>query len=292
MNTLTAGALSTYRSNTTKITYCPPGKAKNSDLLSHGALHHVEMPVKMPTKHEDGTFDRGLSFQDYESFQIARHRAGTKHLAVPPWTLNPKSFGIVVLEFLARRVLSPRERRAFKGTDRELMYRILAATKNSRAGLEVVINRLCCEFTEHCECTSPFCVKRRKVLNMEIVGTDRQLRLLSRPDVIVNCAHLYYRAGFNSAEVAHELGEIVSPWGVRALICRMNNCARSLGYDAEQRAPRRADVERVAKRVAKRSDRTRPTLRGKFERSQALRDAQSIRSKEQWAARRKTARAS
>jgi hypothetical protein len=253
MNTLTADNLSTYRSNTPRITYCPPMPAQGAVLVRHQSLRRTVLPVHLPNEHEDGTFDRGLSFDDFSRCQTESHTRGTKHLAVPAWTMNPKSFGIVVLEFLARRVLSPLTRNAFRGTDRELMYVILAATKNKRAGLEVIVKRLCREFTEHRECTSPLCVKRRKVLASEIKNTDRQLRLLSRPDVIVNAAHLYYRNGFSSPEVAHELGGLVSPWGVRALICRMNNTAQSLGYEVAHRAPRRGDAERAAQRLAKRA---------------------------------------
>jgi len=246
---------------------CPPHAAAGI-LQDEPQFNHRQMPVHLPDKDEESDgYVRGLSFDDYRMCSIQTHLGGRggRHQPTPLWTQSNAAVQRVLLAFMEGRVFSKKKCATFHGNERERFLAVIQRLKKQTASLTVIIGRLCNEFVVT---TDP---ARRKILQTQIQNIDRRLILASRPDVFYEIVVGYYRQRLSSPELAGQLGGVVSPWGIRALLHRMNVYAKRLGYAVEVHEPpprqlypseqarknarseRRAarDAERAAKRNAR-----------------------------------------
>ncbi len=117
--------------------------------------------------------------------------------------------------------------------------------KDSTARLAENLDRMCSEYVEHLECDSPWCRRRRKVLDMQIKMLDGRLIFCARPDLFYSVVIGFYRTRLTSPEIGDKHG--ISKECVRKILSRMNASARKLGYDAPKKVVSSPEVRRMRK---------------------------------------------
>jgi hypothetical protein len=221
------------------IIVCPPHAAHGIDspqpIFCKGPL-----PVFLPEKDSDGDgYARGLSFDDAARCHTFTRKIGRKH-PTPLWTQSDAAVRRVLLAFMEARAFGPKGRERLSGLgDRDRLIAVVQKLKSKRDALIVVIERLCNEFVVTAD------PHRRRVLQTEIQNLDKQIILSARADVFFDLIVAYYRERLSSVDCAARTG--LSPWGCRALLHRMNKCAKALGYRVEISEPRpRPTPEQIA----------------------------------------------
>jgi len=207
------------------------------------------MPVRLPDKDADGTYESGLDFGDYSRMQTSTHGAArARSVPRPAWVLNTASCRAVILAYLLRRLFSKLQRARITGTDREKFDTCIAALKVQAVAQAKIVDGLCAEYVT---CVQP---DRRRILEKQISNLDAQIRMAQNPDVFFFVIRDYYLSGFDSPTCATRSG--LSPWGVRQLLSRLNESARLLGFEVQQRKPPvRLSAEEKARRDAARDQR-------------------------------------
>ena len=188
------------------------------------------MPIGRHT--DDDAGDSAVSWDDYQMMhvQTTAVRSRQRRHPTPAWALTESSTRRVVLAFMEKRAFSKKQREQLIGTDRERFLAVIQKLKSQTDARVHVIESLCNEFVS---CTDP---ARRKTLTTEITNLDRVVQLIGRPDVFYEVVVAYHCEHLDSVGVAERCG--LSPWGVRALLYRMNKVASSLGYTVEFSKPR------------------------------------------------------
>ena len=219
------------------ITFCTPAAAKNSFLTDLKIVSNRAYPVHLPEKNEDGEFQRGLSFSDYERCHV-QQRGGPRQrrCTTPLWAMNEASTRHVLLAFFEASVNSNKQRGFIHGNERERLVAVLQKMKERRAAKITVLDKLCDEFIS---CSDP---ARRKILQIEISAIDRRLQLEDHVDTSYNIVFDYYRLAMDSVGVAEKNG--LTPYGVWQILFRMNKVARRLGFDGVWYPRHRADRDR------------------------------------------------
>lgn len=174
-----------------------------------------------------------LSFDDYSrmSLQACAVRSHQRRCPTPDWAMAESSTRRVILAFMESRAYSKKQRALLSGlTERERLVAVIQKLKSQRDARVRVLDGLCNQFVS---CTDP---ERRKALTVQIKNLDRVIQLIGRPDVFYELVVAYHRERLDSVGVAERCG--LSPWGVRALLYRMNKAASGLGYVVEFSKPR------------------------------------------------------
>jgi hypothetical protein len=214
---------------------CPPADCSHGFCYPQ-VLSRKMLPVHKPEENEDGTFARGLAFEDYSRCQTFKHLggAGERRLPTPEWALNDKSLRRVVLSYMEARAINSRHwsesMRRRKLSERTRALLILRHMTKLSTGLIERYVHVEKEYMDHLRCSAAWCVARRKELRIILSGIDRQICLTRRPDFIYVLVTRYYRSRIDSVGVAAECG--MSPGGVRQILHRINLHAQSLGYPA------------------------------------------------------------
>jgi hypothetical protein len=291
-NGLTSEALIAYQQKKKQITVCAPAAARGSEP-SQPQLCKIPMPVHLTVADEEGDgYVRGLAFDDFSrmNVQTSAVRTLVRRCPTPAWALTESSTRRVILAFMEKRAFSKKKRAALTGTDRERFVNVMAALKSRRDNHIKVLDGLCNQFVI-CQDDA-----RRKELTTQIQNLDRVLRMLGNPFLYYELVTAYHREHEDSVAVAERCG--LSPWGVRALLRRMNLCARELGYTVEfskqsdeqkalaEEQKRRTKLERQAVRAARRQQRLakRYPTRGLWAKEDWARWRENI--KKGWARRR------
>jgi hypothetical protein len=224
-----------------RVTICPP-------MPAQGAIHDTpqyrrqkELPVHLPKMDADGNYERGLSHADYQHCNIYSHKGGKRRkcLPIPDWTLNDAQTRAVVLTYMERKFSS----KTLIGTERERLVRVLQKMKDSSSHLAAQVDRHCAEYVAHLECNSPWCLRRRKALDLQIKVVDGQLVTYSKPSIFYEIVVDYYRTRLLSREIGEQHG--VSREAVRTILSRMCGVARELGFESAQMVPASPEVRRM-----------------------------------------------
>jgi|SRR5271157_1440607 len=235
------------------FTLCPPHAAAGI-LQDEPNFNHKQKPVHLPDRDEEGDgYARGISFEDYSRMQTSTRTTGRKQ-PTPLWSQSDAAVRHVLLAFLETRAFSKKKCAGLVGNERQRFIAVIQRLKDRSASLIATLECLCSQFVAT---TDP---ARRKMLTTEISGLDRQIQLVSRPDIFHTLIVARYRERLDSVGVAERCG--LSPWGVRQLCFRLNKVARSLGYEIpsplrgrppqypSEQARKQAAAERKAARLA------------------------------------------
>ncbi len=239
-----------------QLTICPPMDA--GGCLRYTPQYHrqLELPVHLPERDISGTFEHGLAFDDLVRCNVYSHKGGLREkcLPIPLWALNDSMTRAVVLRYMEKRTNSKPI-----GTERERLVRVLRKMKDSSARLTAQLDRMCGEYVAHLECDSPWCLRRRQVLDLQIKVLDGRLIFCARPDLFYSVVIGFYRTRLTSPEIGDKHG--ISKECVRKILSRMNASARKLGYDAPKKVVASPEVRRMRKlqresaRAARREER-------------------------------------
>jgi hypothetical protein len=143
----------------------------------------------------------------------------------PEWTKNTADTRRVLLHYMESRVFSKLTIKTLSGDERERFVRVIEKMKKQAAALVPYLDRRCEEFVN---CTDP---ERRKQLTVSIAVLDRRIQLGAKCDVFFFVVRDYFVMRMSSVDVAQQNG--LSPWGVRAIVHRLNRAALALGYHVE-----------------------------------------------------------
>lgn len=229
-----------------RIIVCPPHDAIGALRYTPQYRRQQELPVHLPERDAaDGTFERGLAFDDLERCNIFSHKGGLREkcLPIPTWTLNDDATRRVVLHYMEKRTCS----KAI-GTDRERLVRVLRKMRDSAALLTAQLDRMCGEYVAHLECSAAWCLRRRRVLDLQIKVLDGRLIFCAQPELFYNIIIAFYRTRLMSREIGEKFG--ISKECVRTILSRMNSRARALGYAAPKKVVASPEVRRMRKQMA------------------------------------------
>lgn len=213
------------------INLCPPADCSGGKTFPQSLCRKV-LAVHKPGENEDGSYEPGLSFDDYCRMQTVGTRSAQElRLPVPDWAVNDSDLRKVILSYMSHRAFAGCQRVLLRGmTEHQKALFICAWMQKSVVRKIKILEKLSNEYMEHFQCTAPWCIRRRKTLRTMISGIDRQICMLRTPDVFARVVKSYYRQRLTSVEVGAECG--LSPSGVRQLLRRISMHAQSLGYPA------------------------------------------------------------
>jgi hypothetical protein len=168
--------------------------------------------------------DTEISFQDFGRMHIEQRKVTqVRRLPTPAWALNDASLRETVLRYCEDRLYLDHN----KGTDEERLARIDADAKRRLPALQQIFDGLQARYTR--EAAQGQSANELDRLRVEIQSLDTAIVLLKRGIVALALAvaHYYYWLGWNSAQIANELG--VKPPMVRQWCRRMNIVAGNVG---------------------------------------------------------------
>jgi hypothetical protein len=171
----------------------------------HGYMSHDEFVTN------------GVTYQDRSSMQVVRHKLETgRRLERPLWAVNDSIMRELLLAFMEDRL-----KLHTQGTHAERREAIRLAGLAQLPSLNATIDRLQIERLHVIKTSARH--ERIKELERQIENYDTQIRT-SGMAIVAGVAHLYFRAGYASTEVAKALG--IKPPMVRQLIWRMGRVWR------------------------------------------------------------------
>ena len=183
----------------------------------------------------------GIAFADYQSMHVARRGAQQeRRLDTPSWATNDKELREVVLRFCERR---------FYLRHRHNRNEVSPLTNEQRLA---AVREKELKWAETCKSNLHSLIARQKagedVHDMEIQNIDSQILMARRGNAAIATAivYLYYRLGWDSPEVAQELG--IKPPLVRQVLARLDNAAANRVYQspkAQRIKEARAEMKRV-----------------------------------------------
>ena len=90
------------------FTLCPPAAAKNAFFdRPQDRFFRPVLPVHLPDVDDEGTFHKGLSFDDYTRCQTQTHLGGygDRRLGTPLWAMGEASTRQVLIAFFEASVV-------------------------------------------------------------------------------------------------------------------------------------------------------------------------------------------
>ena len=232
------------------VTICPPMACRGSEPQPPQLMHFV-MPV-----HRGGC----IGFDDLRSkggsMRFVRSKAGIGHrrkFTTPEWALSNASLRQVVLHYMELKVFSKKNISKIKEKDeRKRFHSAIQALFDQQEHLQSYIKR-CCDAFVAAE-TAAY----KDKLAVQIANLDKRLILATRPETAYQLAVNFYRREMNSTLCAAE-SEVLTPWGARQIIRRLNLAAISLGFPAPER---RLKPPPVPKKRSRPPLKNRSALRG------------------------------
>jgi hypothetical protein len=184
-----------------------------------------QMPVSLPEQDDDGNFELGLSFGDYQRMHTDRYAASRKN-GVPAWALNDRDTQRVLLAFLERRVFGKRQLAKLPRlrSPRKRLARVLERIQQQRERRIEVIKALMLRERDarlRGEDTSKLIVQFRN-LDFRLWLEGRNL-----PATVATVMHCFYRLHWTTADIAREFG--LTDDFARQVLHRLNKTAKSLG---------------------------------------------------------------
>lgn len=197
------------------------------------------LPVHLTEQNEDGSYQDGLSFDDYSRCQHLDHKLFNRRSSSPPsWAVNLRELSLVLARCLELRagIHSPR----IDTPERRIVYaqnKILRDMPNQVAALDkMVAERMASTDSE-----------RRRVLERQIRSLDGKLVIDQRgPALIAGVIFYFFRCGYSAPETSAALKGIISNLGVRQMAHRLEQLWQKMqsGEDAKPKP-----VERRRARV-------------------------------------------
>jgi hypothetical protein len=238
-----------------RITFCPPMPAKGVYFQKEN-LSRKPISVRFDSHGVSPESMSTMSWEDYgQGVQTRLHLGGLgqRHQQTPLWTMNDTDVRRVLLAYLESRIYSKKQQKRIRGDERKRYVKVMRAMEREAASLCERLKRLVEEYVAHIECTGPFCVARRKTLTCIMAGLDRQIILATRADVFHEIIRGFYRVRLNSTELSQHLGNVVTPYGIRAILHRLNKTAAGLGFEVDLQSRRLSEEERAARAALKKA---------------------------------------
>lgn len=215
---------------------CPPMPAHGLAAPEPAFGNRYKQPVSVEF-HADGEVTAtGFSFEEYAFAQTRiRKLHGERRLPTPSWAFDYAQQRELLARFWEMRagILHPR----IDTPEKRLRYAYRRYMRKYVPKFRETLHELCHEFVA---CQDP---KRRRQLEIEIQGTDTQLRTAEQgPALIVGIIHHYYAVGLDSVGTGAELG--VRPVSVRQTLNRLHKMHRAM-VDGTDRKPTPEEVRRA-----------------------------------------------
>jgi len=213
-----------------QIVYCPPMPAQG--VVVQKPFAHRQSDVVNGTN--------GISFGDYKEMHVRSHTIVRQRILPDAgWPFNEVQRRHVILTFMKKRALAVNPLKIpIEGTEREQLLSCCLILRSQVPVLSEILDRLCRESVQTLD------PERRRVLEKEILITDRRLCLAQHPDVFERLVYLHFNCGLDALAVSLDTN-LLSPVGIRMLVSRLNATARALGYEVPKRVWR--GIKRVPK---------------------------------------------
>lgn len=208
--------------STVPITICPPGAAKNAVLDEYSHIEATSrQAVQVNFRGGDNWETTGFDWGDYKrcSTQTKKKLASGRKLLPPEWVFRTETLRAVIVRQMEMRAGFVRPQ---PGTEVERLQRAQDCIARRIPPNEEDLNRMCKRLVAlKAEPRCDGAVVRK--LSIAIEGLDSFLLAARKPDrgagTLALIATLYFSDGFDSVEVASEVG--MKPPAVRAQIWRM-----------------------------------------------------------------------
>ena len=214
-----------------RLAFCPPASAHYTEPFDRYIFQHKhEQPVH--AEFEDGAEWRsnGIAYEDYSRMAIHSNKlSGIRRLETPAWALNNEMTRKVIVRYLEIQARPYRyaQQHPGPGTDRERLVRACAKLQARKPNLIETMDRLCHEYVDvKSHGGDP---QRLLSLQCQIENIDTRLRLIDAgPAFLAGAIHYYYRAAYDSVNVAHAMNGIIKPVHVRQILRRLNSVAAKI----------------------------------------------------------------
>lgn len=210
---------------------------------SHFYVHiaMTMLPVHLPTQNEDGSYQDGLSFDDYSRGHQFQHKLFESRSSNPPsWAVNLRELSLLFARCLELRagINHPRidtpERRIVCAQNK-----ILRDMPNQVAVLDKMV-------AERMASTDP---ERRRVLERQIRTLDGKLVIDQRgPALIAGIVFYFFRCGYSAPETSTALKGIISPVGVRQMAHRLEQLWQKM-QSGQDKKPKPVERARACRRA-------------------------------------------
>lgn len=212
---------------------CPPMPAHGLAAPEPAFGNRYKQPVSVEF-HADGEVTAtGFSFEEYAFAQTrVRKQCGERRLPAPSWAFNYAQLRELLARFWEWRagIQHPR----IDAPEKRLRYAYRRYMRKYVPKFRETLHKLCHELVA---CTDS---KRRRQLEIEIQGTDTQLRTAERgPAVVAAIVQLYYAVGLDSPGVGAELG--IHPMAVRQTLWRLHKTWKKMA-DGTDRKPKPHEI--------------------------------------------------
>jgi len=199
------------------------------------------LPVHLTEQNEDGSYQDGLSFDDYSRAHQFGHKLFASRSSNPPsWAVNLRELSLLFARFLECRagIHCPR----IDTPERRIVYaqnKILRNTPMRVAALEKLVAERMASTDE----------ERRHVLEIQIRTLDGQLCVDQRgPALIAGVVWYFFRCGFSAPETSAALKGILSPVGVRQMAHRLEQLWQKM-QSGQDKKPKPGEARRARVRA-------------------------------------------
>ena len=171
------------------------------------------------TKTHEGWNTTGISFNDFGTMHVSRRKVQQqRRKPTPAWSMDDKLLRQRVLHFLESRFFLSNDKSL---SDTERLNRINAEAQRRLPELRKTLTRRLIAYNE--EAKAGATPGRLQRLQVECQNHDSEIVLLERgiAAVVTAVVYYYFRAGWNSVEIANNL-RLKSPM-VRVWLWRLNN---------------------------------------------------------------------
>jgi hypothetical protein len=186
----------------------------------------------------------GISFQDYGSMHVEKHKLNSgRQAGAPDWVFNDSKLRAVIVGCIeARAYAGHLKNYKLTGTDADRLARALRRIAAAKPDLEARIDKLCRAFLD---AKYSGRAADEKELTQKVEEVDTQLRMMDNPaKYYAGVAYHYWRCGLNSVETGQQLH--IKPPHVRCLLWRMGKVAGQLGYGTPKTVKHRAGTKQSA----------------------------------------------
>jgi hypothetical protein len=198
-------------------------------------------PVHLPEKNEDGSYQNGLSYDDYSRGQRKEHKLFESRSSTPPsWAVNLKEMSFLLARYFELRALISRPR--IDTPERRIIYaqnRILSRIPSWIATLDKLVAELAAS-------ADP---ERRRVLESRIRTIDTQICVDQRgPALICGIIFYFFRCGYDSGETAAAIKHVISREGIRQIAHRLEKLWQKM-QSGNDKKPKPEEVRRARVRM-------------------------------------------
>jgi len=230
------------------VTYCPPMAARGSQpepQFSKRRWTHANFDADGDVRGSTISFEDFTQGCSINSYNRAVHRP----VSIPLWSRDPKKREQVLQRTFELRLFGKMDLEKLDKLPRAKRLSRLTARFQEKVDIETrQLELLCATYIK--EKSAPDVdPKRIRTLERKIRSRDTSIRLLMDPFVVFRACFLSFNLGWNSGDVATEIG--FDRAHIRRTLMRIREVARDLGFDYESSALRtpqtlhNADGQRV-----------------------------------------------